>query len=169
MARDDDIVRGPPVHLLSNRLPFEHPQYIGPGPHNLPAPIARPGQRGFIPVAGLPPGMAPPDTPPMPFDDKYRYATLSGESIVAVGVASVQALQEPAVRRNLLGFRNSSTGGQNIFIAFGANATTNSFLLLTPNQMVLFDTVVPQDEVYCVASAAGGQLTVAVSNYVPGL
>jgi hypothetical protein len=27
---------------------------------------------------------------------------------------------------------------------------------------------VPQDEVYCISDAAGGQLTIGISNYVPG-
>lgn len=164
----DEVKTGPPVYLLSGRQPWESPQSLGDGaPHNLPPPIARPGLRTFQPVMdpGLPAPLGPPG-PSTPVDDKYRYAEFNGEQVVAVGVADVLALVEPPQRRNLLMFRNS--GATNLFIAFGSVATANSVLRLTSNQMVLFDTVVPQDEVHCISDVAGGQLTIAVSNYAPG-
>lgn len=163
-----DYVTGPPVGLLSQRLPFDAPQQLGQGqPHNLPPPIARPGMRTFQPVAepGLPAPLGPLG-PSTPIDDKYRYAEFNGEQVIAVGAADVLVLVEPPQRRNLLMFRNS--GGTNLFLAFGAVATSNSVTRLASNQMVLFDSVVPQDEVHCISDAAGGQLTIAVSNYTPG-
>lgn len=167
---DDGSGIGQPVRLLSDRLPWESPQSLGPGsPHNLPPPVMRPGLRTFQQQALSAPGALPvgPFGPAVPVDDKYRYGWFNGETIVAVGVASVQALAEPAVRRNSLMLRNS--GATNLFVAFGNNATTNSVLVLVANAMILFDTVVPQDDVYCISDAAGGQLTVAVSNYTPGM
>lgn len=162
MSNDEGM---PPVGLLGDWAPFESPQHIPGAPHNLPPPIDRPGQRQFYPV-GAPGGPATPAGPAAtPVDDPYRYATLNGETVVAVGTASIQVLAEPASRRNILGFRNS--GATNLFIAFGNDATTNSFLRLAANVMVLFDTVVPQDDVYCISDAVSGQLTLIVGNYNP--
>lgn len=158
---------GQPVQLLSERLPWNSPQSLGPGsPHNLPPPMLRPGQRQFQPVQSANPSATVGGGPAAPIDDRYHYAEFNGEQVVAVGVASVSVLTEPAVRRNTLMFRNS--GATNLFIAFGTGATTSSILRLAANEMALFDMVVPQDEVFAISDAAGGQLTIAVGNYTPG-
>jgi hypothetical protein len=69
--------------------------------------------------------------------------------------------------RNLLILRNSSPGAQVIFVSFGTNASTVSVLRLTAGQTVLFDTVVPQNEVNAIADVAGAILTAANSQYAP--
>lgn len=158
---------GQPVDLLSPRLPWQSPQSLGPGsPHNLPPPLMRPGLRSFQPVSAVNPGASVGPGPAAPVDDRYHYAELNGEQVIAVGVASVSVLLEPSYRRNLLWLRTS--GATNIFIAFGSIATTNSILRLASNDMALLDMVVPQDELFAISDAVGGQLTIAVSNYTPG-
>jgi hypothetical protein len=86
---------------------------------------------------------------------------------VTVNTASFKFLDQPIGKRNLLGFRNSSTGTQNLFIGFGGNATTTSFLKIPPGSLLLFDTVVPQDDLYVIADASGALLSYAYSTF-PG-
>jgi hypothetical protein len=75
-------------------------------------------------------------------------------------------LDQPIGKRNTLAFRNASVT-QIIFIGFGGNATTSSWLRITPGMIVLFDTVVPQDDLYVISDAASGVLAYAYSTY-PG-
>lgn len=160
MSRDDQF---PPVELLSDLEPWQAPQYLPGAPHNLPPRMDRPGMRVFSPASlpgGLTPAPSDPGGPVAPVFDKHHYADLNGEQVIAVGVASVQVLAESSTKRNMLGFRNSSAGANVIFIAFGSNATTQSWLRLAQNEMVLLDVVVPQDEVYAISDAAAGSLTV---------
>jgi len=153
----------PPVGLSSDLAPWESPQDIPGSPHNLPPPLDRPGLRAFQPVVPFGPMSGPSPTPGGPYTaifDLHHYCDLSGEQIIAVGTTSVSVLVEPTTKRNFLGFRNS--GATVLFVAFGQNATPNSWLRIAANTMVLLDTVVPQDEVYCISDAAGGQLTLVV-------
>lgn len=166
--RDANSGVGQPVRLLSEREPWQSPQGLGPGsPHVLPAPLMRPGQRTFAPAINAPytpPGVA--GGPAVPMDDRYHYADMNGEQVVAVGLASLMVLASPAFRRNILAFRNSGT--TNLFLCFGNDASQSSVFRLAPNVMILFDTVVPQDDVFCISDAAGGQLSIGVGNYTPG-
>lgn len=164
MSPDDQF---PPVDLLSNLEPWESPQYIPGAPHNLPPRLDRPGARIFSP-ASLPSALTPPPSDPggspVPVFDKHHYTDLNGEQVIAVGVASVLVLAESSTKRNMLGFRNSSTGANVIYIAFGTNATTLSWLSLDPGEMLLLDSVVPQDEVYAISDLAAGSLTVVAGS-----
>lgn len=112
------------------------------------------------------PQQAPPGTPggPVPVFDAHRYAYLRGEIVMAVPTTAggVLVLAAPDVLRNTLMIRNSSATA-NLYIAFGTQATVNSILYLTPNQIVLFDTVVPQDDVWALGDAAAAQITLAFS------
>jgi hypothetical protein len=99
--------------------------------------------------------------------DEAAFALLNGEMVVPVGITSILVLPQPAALRNFLGFRNSSATALEIYVAFGTPATLNSWLRLTQNTIVLLDTVVPQDNVYCICSGAAGQVTVVVST-TPG-
>jgi hypothetical protein len=86
--------------------------------------------------------------------EPYRYASIV-DLTVTTSTVSVKFLDQPIGKRNLLGFRNTSaTPGEVIYIGFGRDANALSFLSLVPGQIVLFDTVVPQDDLY-VASATG--------------
>lgn len=145
----------PPVQYLSDLLPWESPTYIPPSPHNLPArpdPAIQTTTRTGLPG----------DT--VNVREAYRYASISSLSVI-IGTTSVKFLDQPIGKRNFLGFRNASTAGQNIYVDFNAQATTGSWLQIPPGSIVLFDTVVPQDDLYAIADAAGGVLAYAYSTF----
>jgi calcineurin-like phosphoesterase len=97
--------------------------------------------------------------------EAYRFANVVSIS-ATIGTTSIKFLDAPIGRRNFLGFRNASAT-QTLFIDFNADATTDSWLQLTAGTIILFDTVVPQDDLYCISSASGGTLAYAYSTY-PG-
>lgn len=148
----------PPVTYLNQRKPWGVPQYIPPSPNNLPV---RPE-----------PGAAPNTTQTIAsgstvdIREVYRYASVVTVSL-NVNAASIKFLDAPIGKRNFLGFRNASTGGQILYIEFNAQATTGAWLAITQGTLVLFDTVVPQDDLYVISSAAGGVLAYAYSTF-PG-
>ena len=96
--------------------------------------------------------------------EEYRYASLQDISIT-VGTTSIKFLDAPIGKRNMLGFRNASTGTQSIFIGFGAQATTSNWMKLNPGQLVLFDAVVPQDDLYVIADGASAVFAYAYSTF----
>jgi len=151
MAADDF----PPVQYLSDLLPWESPTFIPGSPHNLPS-RPEPGLQTTSrnAVSG--------DT--QSIREIYRYAYVTSLS-QALGTTSIKFLDQPIGKRNFLGFRNASTASQNIFIDFSSQATVNSWLLLAPGTTILFDTVVPQDDLYAIADAPGAQLTYAYSTF----
>ena len=146
----------PPVDWLNRREPWRAPQYIPPYPHNLPAKADAavqtttnfPGYSSTVSIT-----------------EAYRFSSLVDLSITTT-TNSVKFLDQPIGKRNTLAFRNASAT-QIIFIGFGGNATTSSWLRLTPGMIVLFDTVVPQDDLYVISDAASGVLAYAYSTY-PG-
>lgn len=96
-------------------------------------------------------------------NDPHHYATFNGESIVPIALAADGGnlvLSAPDGVRNGLILRNSSATA-NVFVAFGNNASLQSVLSLAPGVMILFDVVVPQDDVFAVADAVAAFLTVA--------
>jgi hypothetical protein len=141
-----------PVYYLDERMPWSAPSTLGPAPHNLPA---RP-QATTV--------QSPLATDVVAVREYYRYASLQ-DLQVTVGTTSFKFLDAPIGKRNMLGFRNASTGGQAIYIGFGRDATTNSFMALATGTIVLFDTVCPQDDLYAVASAAGATLAYIYSTF----
>ena len=148
----------PPFRYLNEREPWGTPQYIPPSPNNLPV---RPE-----------PGAAPNTTQTVAsgstIDTReiYRYASVVTVSL-NVGTSSIKFLDAPIGKRNFLGFRNASTGTQILYIDFNATATTGAWLAISPGTLVLFDTVVPQDDLYVVASVASAVLAYAYSTF-PG-
>jgi hypothetical protein len=84
---------------------------------------------------------------------------------LTVGTTSVKFLDEPTGRRNMLGLRNASAGAQILYIGFNQDAVSTSWLSLTAGTIVLFDDVVPQDDLYVLSSLAGGILAYAYSNF----
>lgn len=144
----------------SEWLPWDSPTYIPGSPHNLPS---RPDPAVQLPQQQLPSsGFNPADT--LAIRENYRYASLTSLAFT-IGTTSIKFLDSPIGKRNMLGFRNASTGTQNIYIDFNAFASTSSWLKLSPGQLVLFDTVVPQDDLYAIADAAGATLAYAYSTF----
>lgn len=148
----------PPFEYLNQRMPWGVPQYVPPSPNNLPV---RPE-----------PGAAPNTTQTISTGqtvdtrETYRYASVVTVSL-NVSTTSIKFLDAPIGKRNFLGFRNASPGAQILYIDFNATATTGAWLALTAGTLVLFDTVVPQDDLYVISSAAGGVLAYAYSTF-PG-
>ena len=146
-----------PVQWLNNRELWDAPQYLPGQPHNLPSrpdPAVAGSTVRDIPAQGL------------DIRDAYRFASFNSLSLI-VGITSVKFLDAPIGKRNFLGFRNASTGGQTLYVDFNSQATTGSWLSLAAGTLVVFDTVVSQDDLYVVSSAAGGVLAYVYSTY-PG-
>lgn len=147
----------PPVRYLFDRQPWGVPQFIPPSPHNLPVrpePSAAPNTTQALASGNT-----------VDTREIYRYASIVTVSLT-VGTTSIKFLDAPIGKRNFLGFRNASAT-QVIYIEFNAVATTSTWLAIQPGVLVLFDTVVPQDDLYVVADAAGGTLAYAYSTF-PG-
>jgi hypothetical protein len=147
----------PPVGWLNRREPWTNPQFIPPYPHNLPAKADAavqtttnfPGYSSTVSIT-----------------DPYRFASFVDLSIITTTL-SVKFLDQPIGKRNTLGFRNASTSNQVVYIGFGGNASTSSWLQINPGVIVLFDSVVPQDDLYVISDVTAGVLAYVYSTY-PG-
>ena len=142
----------------SDLLPWGSSAFISPAPHNLPK---RTDTSTTAQSAGL-----LVDGSTVNIRENYRYASLVTAGLTLTTTA-IKFLDQPIGKRNFLSFRNASTGGQIIYIDFNSQATANSWLALAAGTLILFDTVVPQDDLYAISSAAGGQLAYAYSTF-PG-
>lgn len=102
-----------------------------------------------------------------PVNDPSDFVTLGGDQAFSYDntTGGVVAIPGPSNPRNFLGLRNTSTTAT-AYIGFGSPATVNSWLSLAPGVIVLFDTRIPQDDIYCVGSAAG--LLAYVQSVTPG-
>jgi hypothetical protein len=141
----------------SDLLPWSSPTFIPGAPHNLPKRTENTSSaRSGVFVEGDVTNIR----------ENYRYASLVTASLT-VGTTSVKFLDQPIGKRNLLSFRNASTTGQTLYIDFNSQATIGSWLALSAGTLILFDTVVPQDDLYVISSTSGGQLAYAYSTF-PG-
>jgi hypothetical protein len=140
----------------SDRLPWSSPTYLPGAPHNLP--------KRAEPTSSERSGVYSPGET-VNIRDQYHFASLVTAS-VNVDTTSFKFLDQPIGKRNLLSFRNASAT-QTLYIDFNSQATTGSWLSLAAGALILFDTVVPQDDLYVLSSAAGGILAYAYSTY-PG-
>lgn len=77
--------------------------------------------------------------------EAHRYATLNGSTVYSITAQPQQVLAASQNYRNFLAMRNLGTA--NILIEFGRDASLDSTVLLLPGQIIVFDTVVPQDDV----------------------
>lgn len=163
---------GDPADLLINQLEgFQHPQFLPGNPHRLPPA----SQRLRFPVSTLigspgsglniaPDPLIPTYPDAVPTIDPWHVASMISLYIpVPQTVVQVPFLTQPASRRNLLILRNDSLAA-NIFIDFAKSASAQSALRIAPGQTFLFDEVVPQDDLYCFADAAAGNLAFSYSN-----
>lgn len=145
------------------------------GPHNIPSERGRPerlGYSGTTPVefiqqplkrgARRPTGARPGVNE---IFDPHHYATVIEQLNVPIPTTAGGALilTEPDFYRNMLGFRNTSATA-NIYVSFGGAASANSILRIIPNTMILYDGVVPQNDIYAFADAAAGFLSFHYSN-----
>lgn len=103
--------------------------------------------------------------------DLARFAILNGSKPFTVAQTSVAPLvDQPPSWRSFLHFRNASgSGGANLYINFGdvaaidGSGIAGSGFKLAPDEQILFDAVVPQDDIYAIADAAGGLLVISYS------
>jgi hypothetical protein len=166
---------GRPVQWLSDREAWASPQFIPPTPHNLSqVPITR---NLPLPIADVPPqfklaapeqrGSTSPGATGLVQDvrDSFKYASITTVSLT-IGTTSLKFLDAPIGKRNFLAFRNPSTTAT-IYVDFANQASSNSWLALTPGAIVQFDQVVSQDDLYVIASAASTPFAYAYSTY-PG-
>ncbi len=93
--------------------------------------------------------------------EAHRYAYCSN-MVLPYTLNSSTVLLAPVTYRNFLMLRNLSTT-QTVAIQFGSDASANSALQLPPSGFVLFDTVVPQDDLYVIGLAGTGNIACVVS------
>lgn len=141
--------RFPPVALEGQRVPWGVPQGgVGARVGSLPMRRGRssaPGAGGIVEVR-----------------NDHNYANIVDLSS-PVGTTAIRVLDQPTGLRNLLMLRNSSPGSETIFIGFGREPTTLSTLAILAGQMMMFDFVVPQEDIFALCSAATGQLSIVYS------
>ncbi len=107
--------------------------------------------------------------PLQPVYDMHHYAWAHGSTIFTLAAinTSYKFLESQQALRNMLGLRNPATVG-NLYIEFGNQATTSSWLALAPGQYVFFDMVIPQDDLFVLSDNAGAlALTYIYSTYTP--
>lgn len=98
--------------------------------------------------------------------DPHHYAKILAEQSgfsVPTTAGGVLCLPEPDGQRAYLAVRNTSATA-NVYLAFGNVPTTQSVLRLTANQIFLWDTTVPQGDMYAIADAASATISFAYSN-----
>lgn len=139
----------PRVRPLGNRTPWSAPQTIE----------AVPEVRTIRPAIAS--GAIVQARPAAAVREAHRYAQINGSVVFNIAGASQLIIPAPQNFRNFLIMRN--VGADQIFIDFGRDATTVSPLMLQSNQQVLFDTVVPQDDIYALCSGSS-ILSVGFSN-----
>lgn len=120
---------GPPLPRLS-RPQLQQPPYTGGG------------------------GLSVPASAPQTFS-LQNIASFQGTRVFQIDTFSQKVLDAPATYRNMLLIRNSSTTVTNIYVDFGADATIESAIILAQNEVIMFDSVVPQDDIYIIGDTAG--------------
>lgn len=162
MSRSPRFPAMPPVRYASDREPWDDQNYIPTGPMR--RPLDGTGSRplpGNVPTQGSP---APGDATFV--NDPWHPLTIVS-SAVSPGVVTAPDpqpfLSAPNTRRNMLMFRNASTGGQNIYLEFGKVPTTDTVMLLVPGQLIYLDYGVSQDDLYAACDVAGGRLAYGYS------
>lgn len=151
--------------------------YIDPWQTVDPVMPGNPGAQNFViggvmPAAPLGPNVGSPGVSGAVLQAVYnyqRYALVNGSKVFSVGTTSTVSLIDQSTGwRVFLHIRNASgSGGANIYLNFGAVATIDSAGIagssfkLAPDEQILFDAAVPQDDMYAIADAAGGLISVS--------
>ena len=129
------------------------PQYLPPGPHNLPRGAASRAQVGGL---GAPPGID--------VREVNRYAFCSTIPLF-VGTVNQEVLTQPDTARILLIIRCDASSAGSLLVAFGTVASINTAAFtIPPGGVLLLDYVVPQDDVNVIGSAAGCVGTLVYAN-----
>jgi hypothetical protein len=143
-------MRFPPVRPLPTMQPWSAPQTIE----------AVPEVRTMRPAIAS--GAVVQASDSAPVREAHRYAQINGSVVFTLNAISQNVLAAPQNFRNMLMMRNVSGG--TIYVDFGRDAAANSPLELVPGAIILFDTVVPQDDVNAIAPGGAASLSVAFSN-----
>lgn len=151
-----------------NRFPQSWGSPIGlegidaPGnPQNIPNLPTRLRSGRFQPAQGV-------GLPIAPIFNESDYVKLNGSQRFAIpNGSSLSVLPTPNQLRNWLGLRNDSATA-NVYVEFGNVAGPFSWIKLAAGQILLFDTRIPQDEVYAYADAADAFLVI-VQSTTPGI
>ena len=153
--------RFPPVGL-GDLSPPQDLSYIPSGP-------MRTTGKASLPFPGQVPSSNGPSAAPGQTNfiaDPWHSATIVSATVAPGVVANPDPqpfLVAPVTQRNLLIVRNASAGGQNVFLEFGKPCSASTVLVLVPGQILLFDTVVSQDDLYAACDVAGGILAFGYS------
>lgn len=101
--------------------------------------------------------------------DAHHYAKLNGSQPWPLAAnTSTMVLPTPSTLRNMLILRNAEpTGGTSVAVEFGNTASAFSAIVLAPQDTILLDVTVAQDDVYAFAIGGTATLVVAYSN-TPG-
>lgn len=94
--------------------------------------------------------------------EAHRYAQLNGSVVFNITQVSQLILPAPQNFRNLLILRN--VAGNAVCLDFGRDADANAPIQLVAGGILLFDTVVPQDDIYAVGIGGTATLSVGFSN-----
>ena len=94
--------------------------------------------------------------------EPHRYATLNGSLVFQITTTSQLVLPAPQNYRNMLILRN--VGPNIVRIDFGREASAIATIELQANQILLFDSVVPQDDVNAITAAGTSTLSLSFSN-----
>ena len=96
-------------------------------------------------------GSAPNAPPSAPVLNAQQFASIIDNTFSVTTAAQLFARQPPT-KRNLLMLRNTDATAT-IYIGFGKAPSTLSTLAIAAGQMILFDAVVPQDDLWAIGSA----------------
>jgi hypothetical protein len=140
----------PRVRPLGNRTPWSAPQTIE----------AVPEVRTIRPAIAS--GAIVQARPAAAVSEAHRYAQINGSVVFNITTASQLILPTPQNFRNMLILRN--VAGNPINLDFGRDADANAPIQLVAGGILLFDTVVPQDDIYAVGIGGTATLSVGFSN-----
>jgi hypothetical protein len=97
--------------------------------------------------------------------------SVTSRQVVTVGATSVNVLRDTVYNEPILFIlTNVSTGGQNINIAFSQDAVVGQGLKLSPGGIYMeaedSDFKPTSEDIYAIADAAGGSLSVVIRNRI---
>lgn len=144
------MTRFPRVQPLPTLRPWSAPQTVE----------AMPEVRALRPAIAS--GAVVQAKPATSVSEAHRYAQINGSVVFAVTTASQLILAAPQNYRNMLILRN--VAGVPINLDFGRDADANAPIQLVAGGILVFDTVVPQDDIFAIGIGGTATLSVGFSN-----